>query len=127
REGTMKRPVFSAISAISALIVVVIPMVVRGAPSVPHFEVDPAFPQLPAGKVLGDMSSVTVDAQDHVWMIHRPATVPAAQRAHAPPPVLEFDTSGKYIAGWGGAAAGYEWPDPHHGIYAAETGAIWIS
>ena len=94
---------------------------------VPQFAVDPSFPQLPAGKVLGDMSSVTVDAQDHVWMIHRPATVPAAQRANAAPPVLEFDASGKYIAGWGGQAAGYEWPEREHGIYAGENGAIWIS
>ena len=76
----MKKQIFSAISAISALIVV-IPIVLRGATSVPRFEVDPAFPQLPPGKVFGDMSSVTVDAQDHIWMIHRPATVPAAQRA----------------------------------------------
>src|SRR5437773_11901184 len=84
----MKRQVFSAISAISALIVVI--PILYGASSVPRFEVDPTFPRLPAGKVLGDMSSVTVDAQDHVWMIHRPATVPAAQRANAAPPVLEF-------------------------------------
>ena len=48
-----------------------------------RFEVDPAFPQLPAGKVLGDMSSVTVDSHDHIWMIHRPRTIPEAQRANA--------------------------------------------
>jgi len=95
--------------------------------TLPHFEVDPAFPQLPAGKVLGDMSSVTVDAQDHVWMIHRPSTVPAAQRANAASPVLEFDASGKFIAGWGGPGAGFEWPEREHGIYAGEAGAIWIS
>ena len=33
--------------------------------NVPHFEVDARFPQLPAGKVLGDMSSVAVDSHDH--------------------------------------------------------------
>ena len=99
----------------------------RGASPAPHFEVDPSFPQLPAGKVLGDMSSVTVDAQDHVWMIHRPATVPAAQRANAAPPVLEFDASGKFIAGWGGPGSGFEWPEREHGIYAGEKGVIWIS
>src|SRR3954447_6814765 len=61
----------------------------------PRFEVDASFPQLPAGKVLGDMSSVAVDSHDHVWMIHRPRTIPEAQRANAAPPVLEFDASGK--------------------------------
>ena len=95
--------------------------------SLPRFEVDPSFPQLPAGKVLGDMSSVSVDARDHVWMIHRPRTVAAEQRANAMPPVLEFDASGKYLAGWGGPAAAYEWPEREHGVYADPTGAIWIS
>jgi WD40 repeat protein len=99
----------------------------RAQQKVPRFEVDPSFPQLPAGKVLGDMSSVTVDAQDHVWMIHRPLTVPAAQRANAAPPVLEFDASGKYIAGWGGPGTGFEWPEREHGIFADPTGAIWVS
>jgi len=99
----------------------------RGASSLPHFEVDPSFPQLPAGKVFGDMSSVTVDAQDHVWMIHRPATVPAAQRANAMPPVVEFDSSGKLLRAWGGPGAGFEWPEREHGIYAGQNGAIWVS
>lgn len=97
------------------------------APAVPRFEVDPSFPSLPAGKVLGDMSSVAVDSQDHVWMIHRPRTVAAEQRANAAPAVLEFESSGKYIAGWGGPAAGYEWPEREHGIYVAPDRTVWIS
>jgi hypothetical protein len=102
-------------------------MVGRAQQKVPHFEVDPSFPQLPAGKLFGDMSSVTVDAQDHIWMIHRPATVPAAQRANAMPPVVEFDSSGKLLRAWGGPGAGFEWPEREHGIYAGQNGAIWIS
>ena len=97
------------------------------AAAVPRFEVDPSFPSLPAGKVLGDMSSVAVDAQDHVWMIHRPRTVAAEQRANAAPAVLEFDASGKFIAGWGGPAAGYEWPEREHGIHVDPAGSVWIS
>ena len=93
----------------------------------PHFTVDPSFPQLPVGKVLGDVSSVAVDAQDHIWMIHRPRTVAPEQRANAAPPVLEFDPSGKYIAGWGGAGAGFEWPEREHGIYVDPTGSVWVS
>jgi DNA-binding beta-propeller fold protein YncE len=94
---------------------------------VPRFEVDRSFPSLPAGKVLGDMSSVAVDAQDHVWMIHRPRTVPAEQRSNAASAVLEFDASGKFIAGWGGPSAGYEWPEREHGIYVDPGGSVWIS
>src|SRR5437870_5401957 len=62
----------------------------------PRFEVDPAFLALSPGKLLGDMSSVAVDSNDHVWMIHRPATVPADRRANAASPVLEFEASGKF-------------------------------
>ena len=94
---------------------------------VPRFEVDRSFPALPAGKVLGDMSSVAVDARDHVWMIHRPRTVAAEQRANAAPAVMEFDASGRFLAGWGGPAAGYEWPEREHGIYVAPDSSVWIS
>jgi DNA-binding beta-propeller fold protein YncE len=94
---------------------------------VPRFDVDPSFPSLPPGKVLGDMSSVSVDSGDHVWMIHRPRTVAAEQRSNAAAPVLEFDASGKFIAGWGGPGAGFEWPEREHGIYADTDGTIWVS
>jgi hypothetical protein len=99
----------------------------HGQPLLPRFEVDPSFPTLPAGKVLGDVSSVTTDGVNHVWVIHRPRTVAAEQRANALPPVLEFDSSGKYLAGWGGPGTGYEWPEREHGIFIDPTGAVWIS
>jgi hypothetical protein len=95
--------------------------------AVPRFEVDPTFPALPAGKLLGDVSSVAVDGVDHVWVVHRPRTVPADRRANALPAVLEFDKTGKFMNGWGGPASGYEWPEREHGIYIDPTGAVWIS
>ena len=94
---------------------------------VPRFEVDPSFPSLPSGRVLGDMSSVSVDSRDHVWMIHRPRTVPAEQRSNAAPAVLEFEASGTFVAGWGGPASGFEWPEREHGIYPATDGTVWVS
>ncbi|HLH31427.1 MAG TPA: hypothetical protein VKY31_09510 [Terriglobia bacterium] len=116
-------PIFAAGMTCMALM---IPAAPRAQSTVPRFEVDAAFPQLPAGKLLGDVSSVTVDSRDHVWMIHRPRTLPENQRANAAPPVLEFDTSGKFIAGWGGPAAGYEWPEREHGIFV-DGDIVWIS
>ena len=94
---------------------------------VPSFEVDPAFPLMPAGKVLGDVSSVTVDTRDHVFIIHRPRNVPPEQRANAAPAVLEFEAGGKFVNGWGGPGTGYEWPEREHGIHAEGTSAIWVS
>ena len=44
----------------------------RGAVQAPMFEVDPFWPKpLPNHWVLGAAVGVWVDAQDHVWMVHR--------------------------------------------------------
>ena len=53
---------------------------------VPTFAVDPSWPTLPNDWVLGQVSSVTVDGRDHVWVLHRPRTVPDEQQANAAPP-----------------------------------------
>ena len=55
-------------------------------------------------------SSIAIDAQDNVWVLHRPRTLKPEQAAMAAPPVIVFDTAGNYIKAWGGAGNGYEWP-----------------
>ena len=65
------------------------------ATRVPVFEVDPAWPKLPNDWVVGHVASVAVDRRDHVWMLHRPNTIPEDRRSHAAPPVLEFDACGE--------------------------------
>src|ERR1700682_3474020 len=42
------------------------------APQAPLFEVDPMWPKpLPNHWVLGWATGVTVDAQDHIWIVHQ--------------------------------------------------------
>jgi DNA-binding beta-propeller fold protein YncE len=77
--------------------------------------------------VLGEVSSIAVDSRDHIWVLHRPRSIPAEKRANAAPPVLEFDTAGKLLSSWGGDGAGYDWPEREHGITADSRGFIWIS
>jgi len=113
-------------AAILALLVVVIPMVLRGASTVPHFEFDASFPQMPTGKVFGDVSSVTTDSANHVWVIHRPRTV-TGDRANVLPPVVEFDEAGKFVNAWGGPGPGFEWPEREHGIFVDANGDVWVS
>ena len=96
------------------------------ARGVPKFEVDPSWPTLPSNWVLGQVSSVTVDARDHVWVLHRPRTVPDEQANSAAPPVLEFDDAGTFIRAWGGPDAGYEWPANEHGIHVDRRGYVWV-
>jgi len=94
---------------------------------VPQFVFDPSFPQMPAGKAFGDVSSVTTDRANHVWVIHRPRTVAVDQRANILPPVVEFDESGKFLNAWGGPGAGFEWPEREHGIFVDDAGDVWVS
>ena len=42
---------------------------------VPRFKVDPSWPTVPSKWVLGEVSSVSIDAQDHVWVLQRPGTL----------------------------------------------------
>lgn len=104
----------------------------------PKFEVDPAFPKpLPNGWLMGNVIGVAVDAQDHVWIVHRADTLlagesgamqnpPTAKCCKAAPPVLEFDQQGNLLRSWGGPGEGYEWPLSNHGIFVDHKGIVWI-
>src|SRR6516225_336929 len=88
----------------------------------PRFEVDPLWPKpLPNHWILGQTIGVSVDAQDHVWIIHRAGslepnethatTTPQTAQCCAPaPPILEFDLAGNLVGHWGGPGQGYDWP-----------------
>ncbi|HKB10538.1 MAG TPA: hypothetical protein VKD69_07785 [Vicinamibacterales bacterium] len=104
----------------------------------PRFEVDPLWPKpLPNKWILGQTIGVSVDAQDHVWIIHRAGslepgevhatTQPQTAQCCAPaPPILEFDAAGNLIGHWGGPGQGYDWPDSNHGITVDFHGNVWI-
>jgi hypothetical protein len=94
--------------------------------SLPIFEVDRAWPIVPHQWRLGDPSSIAIDAKDNVWVLHRPRTLKPEQAAMAAPPVIVFDSAGNYIKAWGGAAAGYEWPEREHGIHIDYKGFVWL-
>lgn len=109
-------------------------LVAQGA-APPAFEVDPRWPALPPQWTLGQVTGVAVDAQDHVWVLHRPWSLTDDEKAQNPeaacctaaPPVLEFDQSGHYLRGWGGPGAGYEWPEDEHAIHVDHKRNVWIT
>jgi DNA-binding beta-propeller fold protein YncE len=90
------------------------------------FEVDAAWPKVPAKWKLGDASSFAVDAQDNVWLLHRPRTLKPEQAAMAAPPVMVFDPAGNNIKAWGGAGSGFDWPEREHGIHIDYKGFVWL-
>lgn len=96
------------------------------AASVPTFRADAAWPALPNNWVLGEVSSVAVDRRDHVFILHRPRTVPMEQQQRAAPPVIEMDAAGKFVRAWGGPSHYPEWPDNEHGIFIDHKNRVWI-
>lgn len=97
------------------------------ARSLPMFEVDRSWPKVPAKWKLGDPSSFAIDAQDNVWLLHRPRTLKPEEAPMAAPPVMVFDSGGSFIKAWGGAGNGYEWPEREHGIHFDYKGFVWVS
>jgi DNA-binding beta-propeller fold protein YncE len=94
--------------------------------ALPMFEVDKGWPKVPPQYKVGDASSFAVDAQDNIWLLHRPRTLKDPDFAMAAPPIMIFDQAGNFIRAWGGAGNGYEWPEREHGIYIDPKGFVWI-
>jgi DNA-binding beta-propeller fold protein YncE len=111
--------------------------VAQTAAATPSFQVDPFWPRLPKAWILGQVSGVAIDAQDHVWVLQRPWSLnsdelkrnPEAECCSAPPPVMEFDSAGNYLRGWGGKPedGSYQWPEDEHGIHVDHKGNVWLS
>ncbi len=105
---------------------------------VPAFAVDPFWPRpLPNDWIVGQVAGVHVDADDRVWIVHRPRSLtdreigasqdpPWSRCCVAAPPVLEFDGDGNLLRAWGGPGSGYDWPRNEHGIHVAD-GFVWLA
>ena len=109
------------------------------APGVPKFQPEPFWPKpLPGNWILGQVSGIAVDRNDHIWIVHRPSTLfddekgatknpPETKCCTAAPPVLEFDQDGNLLRYWGGPGAGYDWPKSEHGIHIDSQGNVWLA
>jgi len=110
----------------------------------PSFELDASWPKaLPNNWVFGGADSLAADRHGHVWVLSRPAGVPAAELAAgkiAAPPVLELDREGNFVRGWGGPQWVQPWfatADPlpdypvgtpaEHGIYVDDHDNVWVT
>jgi hypothetical protein len=101
----------------------------------PKFEVDPLWPKpLPNHWILGQTIGVGVDANDDVWIVHRPPSLELKESlltrmqgecCTAAPDLLEFDPAGNLIRHWG-KAEGHDWPTSNHGITIDSDGNVWI-
>ena len=92
----------------------------------PTHQVEPLWPKpFPPAKawIIGSVTGVTVDPQDHVWVVHGgvdslqanekgPALEPwASSCCFSAPQVLQFDAAGNLVSSWDPKEAkGYDWP-----------------
>ena len=102
------------------------------------FEFDPTWPKpLPDNWILGNVVGVAVDANNHIWIVHRPTSLtfeeagadaapPLAECCRPAPPVIEFNQDGDVVQAWGGPGDGYEWPQSEHGIFIDHMDNVWI-
>src|SRR5437773_296356 len=132
RRDTKLLAILSAITVVVALVWAAVKSAGATGQTVqaPRFEVDPMWPKpLPNHWVLGNVIGVGIDANDHVFIVHRTDTVlpeteagasgtdPISECCVAAPPVIEFDPEGNVVKAWGGPVAGapYVWPTSNHG------------
>src|SRR6266403_1743580 len=97
---------------------------------IPVLQVDPYWPQLPENLIIGVGAGVATDAENNVWIIHRPGTVTEKRACcKAAPAVMEFSPSGKLLQSWSGAGEGHEWPleNDEHGIFVDYKNNVWIA
>ena len=104
----------------------------------PQFQVDAFWPKpLPNNWLLGQVASVAVGPDDHVWILQRPRSLtddekgatlsPPRNKCCAPAPsVMEFDADGNFIQGWGFPQT-TPWVANEHGIHVDKAGFVWIA
>jgi len=110
------------------------------AQAVPVYKVDPFWPKpLPNKWILQGIPVMVTDKDDHIWVISRPrdikpdesgaSTTPArTDCCVAAPAVLEFDTEGNLLKGWGGPGYTAGWPNPsEHAILVDKEGNVWLA
>jgi DNA-binding beta-propeller fold protein YncE len=131
----MKRGVWGALVALLSTVAFSSSSV---AADPPQFQVDPFWPRpLPNNWLLGQVASVAVGPDDHVWLLQRPRSLtddekgatlkPPRNKCCAPAPsVMEFDSDGNFIQGWGFPQT-TPWVANEHGIHVDKAGFVWIA
>ena len=107
---------------------------------IPMFQVDASWPkEMPNLWILGSVTSVFVDSNDHVWITHLPETLtPEETSAVQDPPigecclpapvVIEFDADGNVVQGWGDPSTQdvSDFPRNAHGLFIDHEDNVWI-
>ena len=106
---------------------------------VPTFQVDPSWPrEMPNKWIMGAVTAVFVDSQDHVWVTHLVETLtpeetsvvqdpPIGTCCVPAPTVIEFDAQGDVVQAWGDPDDDISvFPRNPHGIFVDHNDFVWI-
>jgi len=118
-----------------------------GSFDAPTFEVDATWPKpFEDNWILGQLTGITVDSHDHVWITHGGGLTFAALGATHDPPtsicckpapgIIEFDPEGNVVRAWdftpgdpiaqSRVAGEHVWPGSRHGIFVDHNDYVWI-
>ena len=115
------------------------PASAAAANDVPRYRVDPSWPKdLPNNWIVGQIGGVSIDSQDHIWVLQRPRSLSAFELgAEQKPPrsiccvsapaVVQFDKAGNVLKSWGGPGHVPNWPRQEHAIFVDRGNNVWIS
>ena len=135
--------VFWAMIASLAVISISLPAA-NAEPILPEFEVVPDWVQLPENVRIGQVSGLTIDQDDNVWILQRPNSWRYTESDYLPlrssesccrgaPHVLQLSPDGEILRAWGGpgrvADDGDEsprWPNNVHGLFVDHNDTVWI-
>jgi DNA-binding beta-propeller fold protein YncE len=98
----------------------------RAQVSAPKYEVDPSWPKpLPGVMVTGRAGGICVDAQDHVFEVHRGDIQPKEKlTATDAPPILEYDPAGNLVNSYGTQDSVPHFP---HGCITDKDNNFWLT
>ena len=84
------------------------------------------WPQIPSGFVWGEVIGVEVDRAGNIYVLHRCSTGEGNGNGtcvgRTEPPVLKFDSNGKFLGSWGSGVFVYP-----HGFHIDPNGFIWAT
>ena len=124
--------------AICCLLALAAASVLR-AQAPPVYRVDPFWPKpLPNKWTMQQIVDLSVDKNDRIWAINRSrdarpdelgaaTTPPRAECCVLGPEILEFDSDGTVLKGWGGPAYVPGWPGRLQSMEVDSKGNVWIS
>ncbi len=110
-----------------------------GTAEAPSFEVDLDWPQpLPNNWLMSSVLGLYVDAEDHVWVSHRPELLPEEELGAAQDPptadccvpapvVMRFNGAGEVVHSWAHYEEADQWPGVLHGFFVDDDANLWIS